>query len=55
MREFTFNIDGSSVTIRARNARTAERRFRGYLRGEMDLQGRTIPPRKRKKPCKQTQ
>lgn len=45
MREFT--IDG--VTVRARNLRTARRRVRGYLRGEMDITGKTIPIKRRKK------
>lgn len=46
MKDFT--IDG--VTVRARNYQTAVRRIRGYKRGELDIEGRTILARKRTPP-----
>jgi hypothetical protein len=45
MKEYTIN----GVTVTARNYRTAVRRVRGYLRGEFDIKGRTIPRAERKK------
>lgn len=43
----TYTID--DVTLEARKRRTAVRRVRGYLRGEFDITGKTIPKGKRKK------
>ena len=43
-----YTID--DVTLFARNYRTAKRRVRGYLRGELDSEGRTILATKRKPP-----
>jgi hypothetical protein len=37
-------------TITARNHRTAQRRFRGFIRGELTIEGRTILASKRKPP-----
>lgn len=42
MREFTYEVDGKTVVITARNRQTADRRFRAYVRGEMTLDGETI-------------
>ena len=38
------------LTVTARNRRTAERRARGFLRGEMDVDGKTILAEKRTPP-----
>lgn len=37
-------------TITARNWQSARRRFRGFLRGELTIEGRTILASKRKPP-----
>ena len=46
MNEYTID----EVKVRARNYRTAMRRVRGYQRGELDIDGRTILASKRKPP-----
>lgn len=43
MRKFTID----DVTLEAKSYRTAVRRVRGYQRGELTLEGKTIPPIKR--------
>lgn len=48
MRTRQYSIDG--VTITAKTWRTAVRRVRGYQRGELDLNGKTILASKRKPP-----
>ena len=39
-----------ATTITARNYRTAVRRLRGFERGEMDINGKTIRAKDRKPP-----
>jgi hypothetical protein len=46
MRDFT--IDG--VTVQASKWRTAVRRVRGYIRGEFDINGKTILAKDRTPP-----
>jgi hypothetical protein len=43
----TYKFD-DNINITARCRRTANRRFRGLLRGELDLDGKTILAKKRK-------
>ena len=43
-----YTID--EIKVRARNYRTAVRRVRGYQRGELDINGKTILASKRKPP-----
>ena len=43
-RQFTIQ----NVTVTARRFRTAVRRVRGFLRGELTIDGRTIPVSERK-------
>ena len=50
MNTYKFDDNGKTITIEARNQRTADRRFRGLLRGELDLDGKTILAKKRKPP-----
>ena len=38
-----------NVTVTARRFRTAVRRVRGFLRGELTIEGQTILPKDRKK------
>jgi hypothetical protein len=38
-----------NVTVAARRFRTAVRRVRGFLRGELTIEGQTIPLKDRKK------
>lgn len=42
------HCDGTTVSIEARNARTAHRRYAGFCRGELQPDGRTILASKRK-------
>lgn len=42
----TYKFD--RVTIIARNVRTANRRHKGFLRGELDVNGKTILANRRK-------
>jgi hypothetical protein len=42
--------NGKSHVLFARNHRSARRRFRGFIRGELDIDGNTIPAKKRKPP-----
>ena len=42
-----YQVNG--VRFIAKNRRTAKRRYRGWERGEMDADGRTIPLKDRKK------
>lgn len=46
MRDYTI----SGVTVTARRYRTAVRRVSGYLRGEFDITGATIPAKDRTPP-----
>jgi hypothetical protein len=46
MNDYTIN----GKVFRARNLRTAQRRARGYARGELDLDGKTIKAKDRKPP-----
>jgi len=50
MNTYKFDHEGKAITITARNRRTAERRLRGLLRGELDTDGKTILAKKRKPP-----
>ncbi len=50
MNTYKFDHNGKTITIEARNRRTAERRLRGLLRGELDAKGKTILAKKRKPP-----
>lgn len=51
MNTYKFNhCDGKTITITARSARTAQRRYAGFARGELDLFGKTILAKKRKPP-----
>lgn len=43
----TYYVEG--VEIEARSRRTARRRARAFLRGEVDIDGRTIPVGERRK------
>ena len=45
MKKKDYTIDG--ITVSAKNLRTAKRRVAGYLRGEFDIHGRTIPKKDR--------
>jgi hypothetical protein len=47
MNTYNFEDNGKTITISAPNYRTAERRFLGYLRGELDIHGKTILASKR--------
>jgi hypothetical protein len=42
MNNYKFEHKGKTIPISARNRRTADRRFRGWLRNELDIQGKTI-------------
>ena len=44
-RQFTIQ----NISVVARRYRTAVRRVRGFLRGELTIDGQTIPPKDRKK------
>lgn len=48
MNTYKFDHDNKTITITARNRRTAVRRWRGLLRGEFDIDGKTILATKRK-------
>lgn len=50
MNKYKFEHLGITETITARNRRTAVRRWRGLLRGELDIHGETILAKKRKPP-----
>ncbi len=50
MNSYKFDDNGKDITIEARCQRTADRRFRGLLRGELDIDGKTILAKKRKPP-----
>jgi hypothetical protein len=50
MNTYRFEHDGKTITIEARTRRTAERRLRGLLRGELDVDGKTILAKKRTPP-----
>ncbi len=50
MNTYKFDDNGKAITIEARCQRTADRRFRGLLRGELDIDGKTILAKKRKPP-----
>ena len=47
MNTYKFDYEGKSISITARNTRTARRRFRGFVRGELTTGGQTILARKR--------
>jgi hypothetical protein len=47
MNTYRFDHEGKAITIIARTRRTAERRLRGLLRGELDIDGKTILASKR--------
>ena len=59
MNTYKFDHDGQTISIDARNTRTSQRRFRGFVRGELTAGGQTILASKRcpkghsmrKKPC----
>ncbi len=42
----SYTID--DVKVEARNVRTAQRRVRGFKRGELTIEGKTIPAKDRK-------
>lgn len=44
------HCDGKTITIEARNARTAHRRYAGFARGELTIEGKTILAKRRKPP-----
>ena len=48
MKTYKFTLDGKTADIVARNRRTAQRRFRGLLRGELTIDGKTILAKDRK-------
>jgi hypothetical protein len=47
MNTYKFDHEGKSISIDARNARTSQRRFRGFVRGELTIEGQTILASKR--------
>lgn len=47
MNTYKFQHEDKTITLQAPNQRTADRRLRGLLRGELDLDGKTILAKKR--------
>jgi hypothetical protein len=50
MNTYQFDHNGKTETITARNRNTATRRFHGFVRGELTIEGKTILASKRKPP-----
>lgn len=48
MKDYQFDDNGKTRTVIARSQRTADRRILGFLRGELDIDGKTILAKKRK-------
>lgn len=48
MNIYKFEHNEKTIIIEARNQRTADRRIRGFIRGELDIDGKTILAKKRK-------
>lgn len=48
MNTYKFDHDRKAISIDARNTRTSQRRFRGFIRGELTIGGQIILASKRK-------